>query len=93
MSNGVKLSVLGNGEMITPSLPPVKLPLEDLPSVEQPVSETIKFLSSLEQEIVCAFEAGETDEKSELESSTVAGLKLRAMCPISAEMVKVFFTT
>lgn len=87
MSNGVKLSVLGNGEMITPSLPPVKLPLEDLPSVEQPVSETIKFLSSLEQEIVCAFEDADMDEESELKPAEETSLMLKAMCPISAEKV------
>ena len=89
----LKRNLTDEVEIVAPSLPPVKVPLEDLPSVEQPVTETIKFLSSLKQEIGCAFEAGETDEKSELESSTVAGLMLRAMCPISAEMVKVSFTT
>ena len=72
-------------------------PLSELQKIAAQVREwpstTPSLDPSLKQEIGCAFEAGETDEKSELESSTVAGLKLRAMCPISAEMVKVSFTT
>ena len=75
-------------ELVAPSIPPIKVPLEDLPSVEQPVSEAIKFLSALEQEIIFAFDVGETSKKSESQSTAAAGFKLKALCPISANTVK-----
>ena len=37
------------------SVPPVPIRLEDVSSIEQPISENIRFLSALEQEVKSAF--------------------------------------
>ena len=74
---------------ITPTIPPVKLTLADIPSIEEPVIESMRFLSSLDQEIEWAFQPKDLDvvKTESSENTAVPNLKLKSICAMSAYQV------
>jgi hypothetical protein len=89
----VLLGVDEDDDMIPISIPPVPLLLEDLSSVEQPISENIRFLSSLDQEIKESFAAAKVEEKvaNKKEERRAGRFDVKSICTMSAEEVAHLF--
>lgn len=76
--------------LIVPTIPPVKFNLSDVPSIEEPVTEIARFLSSLDQEIEAAFQTPNPNpgvKKEEIVDDEKPSFKMKSICAMSAYQV------
>ncbi len=67
---------------MVPNIPPCKVLLEDISSLEQPLSNSIKFLSALEQEMKWSKIEKKRDENSNV-INLESGITVKAVCTMS----------